>query len=732
MESAPLTSTLRFGQYVVNFRSGELAKNGVRVRLQEKPLRVLAALIERRGDLVSREELHKRLWPDSTFVDFEVGLNTAVKKLRVALCDDAEEPRYIETIPRRGYRFLTAVEIVGSRGGVTDSSLATIPHGQFAPAGENASAAALPSALLSSEDQIRRIRSAHSAWLRGTVAAAALLLSFTIWWLNPAPDPQITDVFRVTQAGGLDYLVRPATDGVRIFYVQRAGDHYDLMQVSTNGGETRKVDAPFPNTLVWDVTPDRSRYLITSFTRRGEPSPLWSWPATGGTPAKIGDIVSGSASFSPDGKRIAYHVGSDLSVANADGTGVRKLATLAGQPDSPVWSPDGHSIRFVLSDPLRNTAAIWEVSLDTGNQHPVLPHWQDLPKQYCGTWTPDGRYFLFVDHSQPVSRLYAIREKHDWWRRSSRGPFLLAAETNGSWSPLVSLDGKNVYFYGTNFQSDLATLNLETQRFSSVLHEKRAAMLSVSRDGEWVTYIPRVSGGLWISHFDGSASRFIELGNMKGAFPRFSPDNKLIALTALRDGMADNVYVVPSIGGASRPLVPDPGGLSDPDWSPDGLRLVVDRQIPATLGQQPNSELAFVDLATARITDVPGAQDLHMPRWSPDGRYIAAVGGSRAEIRLFDTLSQKWNTVAQGKSLGFPVWSAEGTGIYYQDTLAPGEPVYRVQVANGSRTQVASFQSVLDNGVSRCVFVALSPQGAPMIALDRNHADIYGARLLLP
>ncbi len=709
---------LKFGPYVVDLAAGEVRKNGSRIRVQEKPLRVLTLLAERQGELVTREELKSRLWPDETFVDFESGLNTAVSKLRDALSDRADKPRYIETIPRRGYRFLTPVEVMMSSSGNSAGSAVAAP--------------VLSSGSASVEDEIAKIRSAHALWIRGIIFAATLLLLFTIWWLNPAPDPQITDVFRVTQAGGLDYLVRPATDGARIFYVQRAGDHYDLMQVPTNGGEPRKVDAPFPNTLVWDVSPDRSRYLITSFTRRGEPAPLWSWPVTGGTPVKIGDIVSGSATFSPDGKQIAYHIGSDLFVANADGTGVRKLATLAGEPDSPVWSPDGHNIRFVLSDPLRNTAAIWEISPTTGNLHSVLPNWQDLPKQYCGTWTPDGRYFLFVDHSQPVSRLYAIREKRDWWRRSPRGPFLLGAETTGSWSPLVSLDGKSVYFYGTNFQSDLATLDLVTQRFSGVLRDKRAAMLSLSHDGDWATYILRVSGGLWISHFDGSASRLIELGNMKGAFPRFSPDNKLIAFTALRDGMADNIYVVPSSGGTPRPLVPDPGGMSDPDWSSDGLRLVVDRQVASAPGQKPASELAFVDLATAKIAGVPGSEDLHMPRWSPDGRYIAAVGGSRADLRLYDTLSQRWNTVAQGKSFGFPVWSADGGSLYYQDILAPGEPLYRLQVANGSRTQVASFQSVLDNGISRCVFVALSPEGAPLIALDRNHADIYGARLSLP
>jgi TolB-like protein len=111
MEPATSPPTLKFGPYLVDFRAGELRKNGTRIRLQEKPLRVLALLADRQGQLVTREELKKHLWPDDTFVDFETGLNTAVNKLRDALSDDAGKPRYIETIPRRGYRFIVPVTL---------------------------------------------------------------------------------------------------------------------------------------------------------------------------------------------------------------------------------------------------------------------------------------------------------------------------------------------------------------------------------------------------------------------------------------------------------------------------------------------------------------------------------------------------------------------------------------------------------------------------------------------
>jgi DNA-binding winged helix-turn-helix (wHTH) protein len=101
----------RFGNFELDTRSGELRRNGRRVRLQEQPRRILLLLIEHAGDLVSREELHQALWSADTFVDFDIGLNAAMRKLRIALGDRVKQPRYIETVSRRGYRFTTPVAV---------------------------------------------------------------------------------------------------------------------------------------------------------------------------------------------------------------------------------------------------------------------------------------------------------------------------------------------------------------------------------------------------------------------------------------------------------------------------------------------------------------------------------------------------------------------------------------------------------------------------------------------
>jgi eukaryotic-like serine/threonine-protein kinase len=179
MEQAPSSPMLKFGPYLVDLAAGEIRKNGSRIRLQEKPLRVLGLLAERQGQLVTREELKKRLWPEDTFVDFETGLNTAVSKLRDALSDSAETPRYIETIPRRGYRFISSIEFVNGyhpAKGESDNGQKLEPA--LAPT-------ATPDALSGTERrQVPGGTSATRVTLWISLAVGVAIIAGTAYWLT--------------------------------------------------------------------------------------------------------------------------------------------------------------------------------------------------------------------------------------------------------------------------------------------------------------------------------------------------------------------------------------------------------------------------------------------------------------------------------------------------------------------------------------------------------------------
>src|SRR3989475_4293129 len=127
---------LGFGSFEVDLASGELRREGLKVKLQDQPLRLLVLLLERGGEVVTREELRERLWPADTFVDFDHSLNTAVRKLREALGDSAETPRYVETLARRGYRFVAPVAEPGPTAPLAhsaDADVASLPPSTATP-----------------------------------------------------------------------------------------------------------------------------------------------------------------------------------------------------------------------------------------------------------------------------------------------------------------------------------------------------------------------------------------------------------------------------------------------------------------------------------------------------------------------------------------------------------------------------------------------------------------------
>src|SRR5215467_4865537 len=142
-----LSAVRRFGAFEIDLRAGELRRNGMKVKLQEQPFQVLALLLERPGEVVTREEVRSRLWPADTFVDFDHSLNAAIRRLRDALGDSAENPTFVETVARRGYRFLAPVS--------------TVP-------GDGNSAAALGAVAV-------RIPSHRALWITAAVAAVILI-----------------------------------------------------------------------------------------------------------------------------------------------------------------------------------------------------------------------------------------------------------------------------------------------------------------------------------------------------------------------------------------------------------------------------------------------------------------------------------------------------------------------------------------------------------------------------
>lgn len=685
--SAPATSgQVRFGLYQCDLAAGELYKNGVRLRLADQPLRLLTILLERPGEMVSRKEIAERLWGAGTFVDFDDGLNTCVNKLRAALDDKAENPQFIETIPRRGYRFIAEVS-------------------QLSPE---------PAVVKAPPARLRRW-----PWAVGAVAGLGL-----IWWLTPLPPPEVTGTDQITTASRIDMPVRPISDGARIYYNERDGDHWDLMQVPVRGGAAERVETPGPSANLFGVSARTGELLLGIFTARDTGRQLWTMPAQGGPAQRIGggsDI--GEAIFSPSGNQILYERGATLWLMQADGSGAHKLVELPQAAQWLAWSPDGERIRFNVGGGAE--AGIGEITAAGSGLHRIA-----LPQGLaacCGTWTRDGRYFIFTGTTNGKTNLWALREQGSMWRRSPQGPYQLTYGPDQPAEGAPGADGRHIYFYNGLGRSQPQRVNPNTGSYQPLPSRR---LDTYSRDRAWVAYVDPETGALVRSRANGGDPLVLAGSKYGGDFPRWSPDGEWIAFTGALDAQPGAEFVVAANGGAVTPLLQDGRDERDADWSPDGQTLVVSRARSAKDASQ--RELDLVDFKTRQVRTIPGSDNLAASRWSYSGRYISATTADQHELRLWQVSTRQWRTVARGVALGIAEWSPDSRYLYFQDLLAPGEPLFRYAADTGRVTKVADFSLPLAAGALRCAFWGVDPAGDPIMRFDRSGADLFAASVELP
>jgi Tol biopolymer transport system component/DNA-binding winged helix-turn-helix (wHTH) protein len=732
---------LVFGPFQADLHSGELRKDGYRIKIQVLPLRLMGVLAENSGQVVTREELRKRLWPEDTFVDFEDGLNTAVKKLREALGDEAEKPRYIETVPRRGYRFIADVEIringdgaavpqadpAASKGTVANE---TAPHPNATP--QSSPAFPIPAATPAEPAILRRRASDRVGWqTRAVLGGGIVITAFLLWWFTPLPPPKVTSIDRLTTTARIDTPVKLVSDGARLYYMERDGDHWNLMETAVSGGEGQRVETGATSALALDVSPDLSELLIGSFEVRGDPNRLWTIPGQGGAPMRLGNTLANSAVFSPDGKQIAYLSGSSLWTMDANGSNAHMLATLPGYPSWPAWSPDGRTLRFTLPQiSAGGGSSIWEISNDGKNLHELLPNWTHPASECCGAWTSDGRYFIFTSSRGGRSNIWALREKGSWWRRSPRGPFQLSSGPDEPWGGTPSRDGRHIFYYNGAWREDLEHLDLATGKFSILRPNSGVMHVSFSRDRNWIAYVDTGQGGLYRSHPDGTDRVELTGHGENVSFPRWSPDGKWILFDGTTPGGMSATYVIPAVGGEPEPLLESQTEVRDADWSGDGRQIVLARSLgPDDSGGR---ELQIVDFATRKTERLPDSENLAMSRWSYDGRFIAATQQDQSELKLWDVGRKKWRVIAHGKALGISVWSPDSRYLYFQDVLAKGEVVWRYDTRLQRVEPVVEFSDILKSGVGRCALIGITPDGSPLIAFNRGTYDIFTASVNLP
>ncbi len=429
---------------------------------------------------------------------------------------------------------------------------------------------------------------------------------------------------------------------------------------------------------------------------------------------------------SPDGRRLAVLNGDGLYLAASDGGNLRRLVTKPGVNYGLTWSPDGRRLRFVSQFPTVFHPILWETTAEGARPRPVLPEWDQ--EQGEGNWTPDGRYFIF--RSPADSALWALREAGDAFGGAANQPFPLTTGAIRFSQVTVDPSGKVLYGIGGVRRGELLRWNMETRQFEPFLPGLSADQLDFSRDGAKVAYVTYPEGDLWCSRADGSERLQLTFSPMKTYLPRLSPDGEQIVFMGRMPGKNWKIYTVPSTGGTPAELLPGEGPEADPNWSPDGTRIVY-APFPWDV---PESEtgIRIYDFATQEVVLLPGSRNLFSPRWSPDGRYIAALRASRAGLVAYEIRSGRWRELTD-LPVGFPAWSRDSRAVYaYGGSLEVPLGVYRIPVDGSGAELVVALAGVPVVGIGGPYGLSLGPGDEPIVLRDAGLHEVYALLVKLP
>jgi Tol biopolymer transport system component/predicted Ser/Thr protein kinase len=573
-------------------------------------------------------------------------------------------------------------------------------------------------------------RTFRRAYVSGIAATGFAVLAVAAFYLRgPLPPPKIVGSTQLTSDGisksGL------ATDGSRLYFVEFSGDHFIVSQVSIAGGENAAIPTSLANPIVLDVAHDSSQILLLESHFLQLDSPFWLLPLPAGSPRRM-ETMGHDAAWLPDGK-LMFAKGSDVFLAEHDGSNAHKLLTATGPPSGIRLSPDGSRIRFTVTAAFVGgvSSSLWEARADGTNPHPLLlPSWNTPPQECCGNWTSDGEYFVFQSTRNGLSSLWALADKYPFWRKVTRDPVQLTTGPLNFGSPLPSRVGKKLFVQGWQPRADMVRYDVKSGAFLPFFADTAAAQVDFSRDGKWAVYVTYTDGTLWRSKLDGSDRLQLTYPPLQATAPHWSPDGTHITFSGAKPGEPYRIYLVPADGGSPEQLSSGENEL-DPSWSKDGNALMFG-VFPAfdNLG---SAKIMLLDLKTRALTQVAGSQGICCPRWSPDGRYVVALSADNQKLLLLDLSTQKWHQLADKMgTLGYMTWSPDSKYIGFDTSFTADPGFFRVRVADGQIGRVVSLKNIRRFFPELGEWSGMAPDGSPLVVRDISTQEIYGLDWQLP
>jgi Tol biopolymer transport system component/DNA-binding winged helix-turn-helix (wHTH) protein len=553
VSGAEKTRVVRFGAFEADLRSGELRRNGFAVKLQGQPFQILAMLLERPGELVTRDEIRQQLWPADTFVDFEHSLNAAIKRLRDALGESAETPVFIETLPRRGYRFLSPLR----NGSATVAQVPVL-------------------AVL----QIKRWRNFAAALAGALFLAAALSIAVQRWGFfsfhsSQASAPPLR-VVPFTTSPGAEFAPSFSPDGKQIAFVwdRLDGKPADLYVKFIGAEEPLRLSHSTGSVCVAAWSPD-GQYV--AFSRSSGVQGIFIVPALTGPERKLSDESACiGLAWSRDGKflvfpskdsaAVPWHIAA-LSLETMQEHRITSPPSNAIGDHRLCVSPDSKTVAYTrVTSPA--VTDLYLSPIEGGGEARRITF--DKTAILGCAWSEDGQSVVIASTRGGASSLWRVPISGDAPERvSGAGPL--------AFDPAISPQGNKLAYRAGAMHTNIWRVDLDARRQASA--PTRPLMKSslsddgpqFSPDGSRIVLSSQRSGSpeVWIANADGSEPIQLTSRNVLSGSPRWSPDGRLIAFDS-RTGEHSQVFVIPSAGGTPRQLTHGDFDASVPTWSRDG------------------------------------------------------------------------------------------------------------------------------------------------------------------
>lgn len=643
-ETRSAAAVVCFDAFEVDLRAGELRKDGRRIKLQEQPFLVLSFLLERGGDVVSREELREKLWPADTFVDFDHGLNSAVARLREALRDSADKPRFVETVAKRGYRFI---------GGIQAEAPASPPVKPAMP-----------------EGLARRTRAAGKIWM-SAVFLTALFSALVIWPMRrPIADSQLSRIEVVPLISLRGFQATPAfsPNGTLVAFRQSDGAHNTGIYAAAVGGEKSVQVTSNPHDCCPAWSPDGEQIAFTRYSDKTVS--IYIVSALGGTERRIYEGTSSMGagiSWSPDGKYLAFPQSTAdptravVSVVSLADSSIRGLTSPPpGSLDhEPAFSPDGTKLAFIRSTVAGVSNDVYVMPANGGQ--PKRLTFDNRPIAGPPTWTADSKEIIFSSNRGGSTGLWRV-SPDEGTLRPVAGPLGDAA-----W-PTIPVKGSSLGYETWISKANIWRLTLQDPRHcekgpSRLISEKGYKMRpDLSPDGKKIAFESDRLGfwDIWTCDVSGAnCERITDLHGTAGR-ARWSPDGRYIAFE-FHPGERSEIYAAEVPGGAPHLVKTIPGADNlSPSWSHDGHWLY----FASKHGSEPFQiwKMAFPGGTPVRLTKSGGigpqesrdGKTLYYAKYEQGGIWKMPLGGGEETELLNDFAGGGWAD-----------WALHDNGIYF-------------------------------------------------------------------